>query len=508
MPRVKSSDTAPKKAPVRKKTLTKTIHPKKKTKSILVDVIEDEALPSEKKLASDFPVESENKKKRKGMTSQAEKTTSEISSNLDRQKEFFSSLALKEKSTDNSNDGRGGKQDREAGKRSLGLYRRLAIKFIILVVALAVIVAYFSFSKLTVAVNLKGETISDTLLLKIFDPNNTEVPTVDDATDSITKTATATVSMLQNDPREPMAGNIKEIGTSIDKTYLATGETYLGEEVVGSVRIINNYNKSQPLVATTRLLSPDGKLFRIKNAVNVPAGGEVTVDIYTDKPAENMAISSTTFTIPGLWLGLQDKIYAKNDAPFTFTKKVQKYVTANDLEMAVKDIGENLIDNAKSKAGAGQNWLYLTLTSPVVNIDAKVGAKQEEFTAKASGKIVAVAVDVSEMSKLAAAKLNLIIPDDKELANFKGDNISYSLDNYDVASKTATVKASFSGTMILRSDAQVINPQQLVGLTDEQIRTYLNSRPELKEYTLKFSPAFMKKAPSLVDRIKIEVDKN
>jgi len=508
MPRVKSSDTASKKAPVRKKMSTKTIRPKKKTRSILVDVIEDEALPSEKNLAGDFPVESENKMRKKNATSRPEAVTSEISPDLDRQKEFFSSLALREESKDGLDDGQEGKQDKGASKRSLGLYRRLALKFIILVVVLAAIVAYFSFSKLTVIVDLKGETISDTLLLKIFDPNNTEAPAVDSPTDLAVKDVDASASILQNDPREPMAGTVKEISTTMDKIYPATGETYLGEEVVGSVRIINNYNKNQPLVATTRLLSSDGKLFRIKNAVNVPAGGEVNVDIYTDKPAENMAIGSTTFTIPGLWLGLQDKIYAKNDAPFTFTKKVQKYVTANDLEMAAKDIGETLINNAKTQAGSGPNWFYLTLTSPVINIDAKVGSKQEEFSAQASAKIVAVAIDAAEMAKLAAAKFSLIIPDDKELANFKSDNISYSLDNYDPDSKTATVKANFSGTMILKSDAQVINPQQLVGLTEEQIRTYLNSRPELKEYTLKFSPAFMKKAPSLVDRIQIEVNKN
>jgi hypothetical protein len=498
MPQAKAAAAAPKRGRAERKPVTKTLRPRQRTKSILVDVIEDEALPSEKFLGeTEEALAAASDKKAGGVKADyAGRGRRDYDDNagLDRQKEFFSDLASEIKTKDK----RGNKDDKAARKRSLGLYRRLVIKFVILVAVLGAAVAYFSFSKLTIAVSLKGETISDILLFKVSDPNV-----------SVTAAAaTATAAILQNDPRETVPGTIKEVSPSVTKTYAASGETYLGEEIAGRVRIINNYNKSQALVATTRLLSPDGKLFRIKNAVNVPAGGEVSVDIYADKPAAGLATGPTTFTIPGLWLGLQDKIYAKNDETFAFTKKVKKYITANDLEAAAKDIGETLINTAKAEAGGGQNWLYLTLASPAVTIDAKAGDQKDGFTAKAAGKIVAVAVDGEQALKLAAAKLNLIIPDDKELTSFKAENISYSLDNYDAASKTATVKAMFNGTMVLKSDAEVINPKQLINLSAEQIGTYLKGQPEIKDYELKFFPAFIKKAPSLVDRIKIEVNKD
>jgi len=476
---------APKKERAAKKTGAKTIHPRRRSKSILVDVIEDEALPSERFLA-----EKEEDLAEASSQSAGDIKSRFVRTDLDRQKEFFNDLATEIKGKTKRED----KAARAAGKRSLGLYRSLVLKFVILVAVLAVAVAYFSFSQLTVNISLAGETVNDSLLLKVYDSS------------LATSSAAAATSSLPADPRTPVPGGIKVVNAAVNKTYPASGQTSLGEEIVGQVRIINDYNKSQSLVATTRLLTPDGKLFRIKNAVNVPAGGETSVDIYADKPAAALAIGPSSFTIPGLWVGLQSKIYAKSDQPFVFTQKLKKYVTAADLEAAAQDIGQTLVDAAKSEAGAGPAWLYLTLTAPAVKISAKAGDQADEFTAQASSQIAAVAVDQAAALKLAEAKLSLVIPDDKELTGFSAADITYSLDSYDAASQTATVRASFSGTMILKSDAAVVDPKQLINLDADQIGTYLKSQPEIKDYQLKFFPSFIKKAPSLVDRIKIVVN--
>lgn len=492
MPRTKSPISAAAKKPrAEKKAAAKTIHPKKRTKSILVDVIEDEPLmeaswPEYKEEISEAPKKESRREK--------QENESEREVEIDNQKKYFSDLAKNLKEADESKE-YALKRDRTDRKRSVGLYRRLVIKFIILVALLAGVVFYFSFSKLTISLSLKGENISDTLLLKITDA-------------SLAKATSTSAFAALNDPREEINGVVKEINAEVTKTYPASGETYLGEAIVGQVRLINNSSKNQALVATTRLLSADNKLFRIKSAVNIPAGGEVTADIYTDKPSSDMAIEPTTFTIPGLWLGLQDKIFAKSDSAFSFSKQVKKYITSADLEAASKDINDALTEAAKKQAeanGAGSDWLYLASGPAIVNIDAKVGDKKEEFTAKASGKIIAVSFPKEEAAKLAAAKFNLIIPDDKELSDFKPENIAYTFDNYDPMSGTATIKASFNGTMILKRDSEVIDPSQLVNLSADQIGTYLKDQNEVRDYELKFSPAFIKKAPSLVDRIKVEV---
>ena len=465
------------------KSAPKTIHPKKRTKSVLVDIIEDE-------FSADYPqTKTTSTKSLKKTDKESKKYGRAELDELDQQKKFFSSLA-EEEAADFSDDDAG--DDNASSRRSIGLYRRFALKFVLIVAILASIVIYFSFSKLTVSLELKGETVSDNMLLKI----------VEDAGGNENS------NLL--DPRESIGGLVKEIEASVEKTYTSSGEEFVGEEISGKVRIINDYGKSQALVATTRLLSPDNKLFRIKEAVNIPAGGEAVAEIYVEKPSAELAIDPTTFIIPGLWVGLQDKIYAESDAAFTFQQKVKKYIKPSDLERSSKDIAGLLISSAKEKTTnlyPDGDWLYSSGEPASITIDAKSGDQKEEFLARAVGKIIAVSFSREEAAKLAANKLNLLVPDDKELIEFNGDNISYSIENYDIASKTATVKASFSGMMILKSDAEVIDRKKLINLTAEQIGVYLKSIPTIKSYDLNFFPSFIKKAPNLVDRIKIEINK-
>jgi hypothetical protein len=366
------------------------------------------------------------------------------------------------------------------------------LKFLLLVGVLAVLVFYFSFSKLTILVTPQVETIGDTLFLKVGDSN------------------TASSTSSTDDAREKINGSVNETSVDISKVYPATGEdTLLGQEVTGKVTLVNNYVKDQPLVATTRLLSSDNKLFRLKSAVTVPAGGKIEAEVYADKASADMAINSAHFTIPGLWAGLQDKIYADSVEPFSFQSSSEKYVKASDLQLALRDVDSLIM----SKAKEGQNFstdnvvLYQILDSVDAKTSAQAGDKVSEFTLTIKAKVAQVVFSKQDVEKLAAAKLNLLIPDDKELSEFKPESLSYTFENYDETEKTAAVKASFSGLMILKNNADIIDREKLVNLNSSQIATYLSDYPEIGHYELKFFPTFIKKAPHLIDRIEVKIAK-
>ena len=410
---------------------------------------------------------------------------------VDRQKQFFSDLVSEIKSK-RINAAQGEYEERyevKGPKKSLNLYRRLVWKFLILVAFLASLVLYLSFSKLTIFITPKVEAMSDNLFLKVLG-NENSVTTI-------------------NDGREKISGSVHELNLEITKTYRTTGEEYIGEEISGKVFLINNYTKDQPLVATTRLLTADNKLYRLKKSVIVPAGGEVEAEIYADKISAEMAIEPTRFTIPGLWAGMQDKIYAESRKPFTYQQKVEKYVRASDVQLANQEANTLLLERAKEfKPLRSQDGTLYKVIDPVETVlIAKVGDKAEEFSMTTKAKVVVVSFSQEEVSRLAVAKLNILVPDDKELADFKADNLSYSLENYDEETQVATIKTSFSGLMILKSNAEVIERERLVNLNAEQISTYLNEYPEIGNYELEFYPSFIKKAPHLVDRIQIKIKK-
>lgn len=495
MPRVKKTSETSEEKKIAKKPKTKAkssdkkISSKKKVKPIVVDVIEDdESTPyfpelsdiqtTEDAYFSDNSDDSEDK---------------EDDVEIDQQKKFYSELVseIKDKNPKlNRRDNDIDDDDEPRKYKSVGLYRKLVWRFIAFTVVLLLVVFYFSFSKLTIMISPKGETINDNLLMKVQPDGATSVN-------------------AETDFREQVDGTVKQVAVAEEKVFPATGEEFIGEELYGQVTIINNSAKSQALVATTRILSPDNRLFRIKDAVNVPAGGEVTVDIYAEKPSEEMAISPTTFTIPGLWLGLQDKIYAKSTTAFVFRQKVKKYIKASDIERATKDMGDLLISKAKLSAGitsSEEETLYETLDQTKFEINAKAGETKEDFTVKASGSMVVVTFSKDMAAKLAAAKLALLIPDDKELVDYNPKDIIYSFDNYDSKTGIAAIKASFSGTMVLKSNTDIIDKKQLVNLSRQQLENYLKTFPEIKSYELKFFPSFINRAPRLPERIQIEVN--
>ena len=498
MPRIKVSAVS--KTAITKKKPIKKLAPapkSKKNKKVMVDIIEDEDSSFLNAETTKKNVAERDEKIYKSLVT--EKYEAEpMPEEFDSQKKFFSQLAKETsaKKTGHHSLKEGGDDKTKEARpaKHIGLYRKLVWKFLFATLILLGIVFYFSFSKLTINITPKGEVLNDSLFLKV-------------SAADISKATTSPESL--SDPRTAIAGDIKEINSSLEAVYPASGEEFGAEELIGSVKIINNNNKNQALVATTRVLSADNKLFRIKNAVNVPAGGEVSVDIYADKPSPEMAIGPTTFTIPGLWVGLQDKIFARSDKEFTYAKKVKKFVKQIDLENAAKDINGRLINNASSSlSDQNSNWFYTVSDKTKITYSAKAGDLVDQFSAKVDGNVIAVSFVKADAVKLVTTKLKLLVPDDKELIEFKPENIVYTLDSYDAATNSATIKASFSGTMALKADSTVVNRDQLVNLTESQIANYLKAYPEIKSYELNFFPSFIKRAPNLVDRINIVINKD
>ncbi len=378
-----------------------------------------------------------------------------------------------------------------SGKRPINLYRKIAFSFGLATVILIVVIFYFSFVNLTIVLIPSQERISDSLIFDVYDEKVKEES-----------------SSLEN----AVEGVVEQVKIEESETYLSTDTEIIGEEVSGKIIIINNYTKNQPLVATTRLLSLDNKLFRIKETVNVPAGGSVEAEIYADEPSEAMAIGPTRFTIPGLWAGLQEKIYAESQTKFNYGQQIKKYIKQADIDKAVKDLKDVLIKEAEKKFGSSYKGydkvIYMVDENSVsTEVDGKVGEEKEKFEVSMEALVTIVAFSKERVAKLAENKLFTIVPDSKNLIEFNTDDISYDLNNLNFDNGLATIKSSFEGKMTLKDDANIIDRHKIVGLTESQLRDYLDNFQEIAGYDLIFRPAFNKKVPNLVDRIKIKIEK-
>lgn len=456
----------PKKKTVKKET--KKISRKKPVKTVTVDVINDEEELLEKEI------------------DEAEEDLDQVDiEEIDSQKKYFSELVseIKEKQKNLK------EEDLTKKQKSISLYKRLAFQFILLVLLFLLIVAYFAGTKLTIAISPAAEPISDSIQFEVVSSMEAE-----------TSLSSARV----------VPGEVIDLKITSEKVYPSSGEEKIGEEVVGEVVIYNNYSRSQPLVATTRLLSPDQKLFRIREGVTVPAGSSVRVEAYADIVSPDMAISPTRLTIPGLWAGLQDQIYAENKEPFQYKSKLRHFVRQGDIDLAINDIRETI----KNKLEQEINWQIrpgdgiaydIDENKSILTIDAKLGDELKEFNVSAENQAIVVRFSKERAEELLRAKLNFSLAENMILRSFNSDQISYTLDNFDLENGRAKISANFNGSAQLKENQDFIDKNKLTNLSQAQIEHYLNNFSEIADYEIKFFPRFLKRAPHLSDRINIIV---
>ncbi|MFH0951063.1 MAG: hypothetical protein V1765_01140 [bacterium] len=371
---------------------------------------------------------------------------------------------------------------------SMKIYRKLAIGFVALAVILIAVIFYFSFVKATVVIKLAEETVDQTAPISVYDRGEDYVI-----------------------PEDAVRGIIKEIELEQSKVYDVVGSEVIGQEVTGTVTLINNYMKNQPLVATTRLLSPEGQLFRLKSSVMVPAGKTITAEVYADKPGEDMVVGDTRFTIPGLWEGLQDQIYAESKAgDITFKKKLKKIVKQVEIDSALADMKVALI--AKAKTDIDQTYSDYQQKLYQVNednmeyeVDAEVGDEMDKFTVTMKATIIVVAFADDQVYELTQAALTSSLAENKQLLGLRPEEFIYELTAVDLEKETAEVKVSFKAKIAYKNGSDIINKEEIVNMSREELSAYLSKMPEISTFDIKISPSFINKTPSLVDRIKIEV---
>ncbi len=371
--------------------------------------------------------------------------------------------------------------------KSISLYKKMAFIFILLTLILVGTFCYFSFVNLTITITPQNERISDNMVVNVYnDAEENNSP------------------YLNND----IVGAVEVLEVQESGTYQSSGEEVTGKEIQGKVRIINNYSQNQSLISSTRLLSPNNKLYRMQRTVNVPAGGSVEVEVYTQDPGPEMAIGETEFNIPGLWAGLQDKIYAKSLGSFTYNIQKEFSVQESDIKRSVSNLKQKIIKKIEQQFANGYKGydevIYnIEEDSMSIETDKKAGEEGEEFSASIKAKVDIVAFDNNKIITAAKKRLISRIPNGKQLFGFNQDNMNYSINSFN--NEPTIVEVNFSGTMIPEKGTTIIDKKDILGLNKNQLKDYLDSFKNISDYKINFTPSFINEVPALVDRINIKV---
>lgn len=369
---------------------------------------------------------------------------------------------------------------------SVRLYRRIAATFIVITACLFVFIIYLSFSKASIIIETDYEPVSIDFSVNV-ELDNTSI-------DSLTGEVISVV--VKGELGDETTGTIEE-----------------GEGLArGRVTLINNTSNDQILIRTTRLLA-DNKLFRLDEKVTVPANGEIEARIYADEPGEDFVIESASFTIPGLWEPLQDKIYAESLGPTEISKNEVQIFSADDFNRITEELKNKLMEKGKEeiKLIMLDNWDSMEVTGEILvqEFDADIGEEVEKVNSEMELKVVGILFNKNELRNLAKKKLETSISNDVELVSIDYENMELEVSRYDLTEgeEMADLNIVISGNTVLKSNSQIFDKNRLIGLEKDDAIDYFNSFDSIKSVVIELKPFWLKRIPELRDHIEIRIKK-
>lgn len=147
-------------------------------------------------------------------------------------------------------------------------------------------------------------------------------------------------------------------------TVASTGEVMVEKKATGTVRLFNNHSTApQKLLIDTRLLAPNGNIYKTKVATTIPGqktvGGKLTpgtvdVEIYADQPGESYNATELDLKILGFKGGPKyDTIYARTTTEIKGGFKGQSSnVSEEDLKTETEKLKAQLSTSLVEKARA------------------------------------------------------------------------------------------------------------------------------------------------------------
>ena len=368
---------------------------------------------------------------------------------------------------------------------SMKMYRRIAIGFIAVTLFLLATVIILSTIRATVTVYSSVTTM------------NTEF-----IADVVAETE--------------MEGEIP--GRVIDTTIDETREFVVDEEGAsavptkagGMVTIYNTSNRSQPLVATTRLMSPDGILFRIDKGVTVPAQGTVETMAHADEEGQGGEIEPTTFSIPGLNSTRQKEVHAESFEPMTGGVEYHKIVTEEDLQAARDQLNMDLLAVAQEdlRTEVPDTYTGETFFEEVIGevVSVSAGDEADSYTISMSIHVVGVFYDQAPLLTIAEAKLYEGLEKGYQLFIVDREGMTVEVERYDLEHEIANVRVTLEGLTMVSPTNALLDKTNLVGLPAQDLKDMLIDAGVAVGVDVEFFPFWIRKVPKLRDHVEIKIE--
>lgn len=365
--------------------------------------------------------------------------------------------------------------------------KRIVISFLVAVVAVVSLILYYSLGQASITLVVSP----DNMVME----TNIEIEQYGD---------------------DDIVGTIMETEITQSKSFPASASGELEEKASGTVTIVSTYSAPQTLIATTRLLSSHGPLFRLTKTITVPANGRLeNVAVIADQAGESSAIAPGRFTIPGLRESLQSLIYAESTEPMRrLAKPGSTEITPIDLDQARKNLTDVLVSQALAKLREqlpeDKRELNVVYKSEIIKAESDVpaGSKNNQFNYTVTVKVIAVFYEPDQLREQALAKLQSDLSSGRKILNLEPASLAVTIDSVSPDLTSGLLKVKFLAQVIITDPNLVFNKNDLLGRTPSEVQNYFQGIPGVKEARVELSPFWVKSVPTTENHISLKLEQS
>lgn len=349
--------------------------------------------------------------------------------------------------------------------------------------------------------------------------------------------------LLEKNPIDSRSLKVYDISSEAEftMTYHSSGTKSEGGNASGNLTIYNISNKNWPLITETRFQTSDGLVFRIKEAVTVPAGntenpGSIQAHVVADSTDANGVtigergnIGASKFFLPGLRDSNRDQLYAESTENMSGgSTLVSTYVTDGDLVAAGNKLESALKEKALSalrrealaQSTANNIQLAILEDSDVIQYGAAdielprdiIGKEMDTFDVSGKMKIKGVAYDSQKLLSILKSEIISTKTPGKRLVKIDENSISINVfevnlqkDSYKFTSQIQGIEEyeidpEFEGGNKLSKKIK----EHIAGKTVEEAENYIQNLEEVNSVNIKMWPIWSPTIPTLPDNIRIK----
>lgn len=320
-----------------------------------------------------------------------------------------------------------------------------------------------------------------------------------------------------NVPEKTIPGFFVQESKELSQQFPATGKTTKAAKAQGTIRVYNKYQLPQVLIANTRFLSDEGRLFRSKSRVSIAPGTYQDVSVEAAEPGEAYNIGPSTFSIPGLAGSPRyTAVYGESQEPMTGgSVSDAPQVTEDDIKKAKDALSATLLQEGKKELlakiqGRGDDTILLegAFSQDLESIESLVGRGAQVSNFQVTGKLNSKAIvfqrkDIEEFWKqFSSSQLS-----PEKIISPESFQTKFSFKSIDWEQGRIILQSSASAFAYFKLDLRSIQ-ERLRGISTKKGKEFLKTLPSVAEAEVKLWPLPLGNIPRDPNKIKIFLELN